>query len=70
MIWYVGGRGVPGSAGLHQQLTEWIQREAIQTEERVRQYSEQEYATLDRLRTRAHRDHLALTRYSLAFTVN
>ncbi|XP_046686168.1 uncharacterized protein LOC124371852 isoform X1 [Homalodisca vitripennis] len=49
-------------AGLQQQLTEWIKRETALTEERVRQYSEQQYEALDQLRTRVHRDHHILSR--------
>lgn len=59
----LGLRAVSGpGAALQHQLNEWLQREASQTEERVRQYSEQQYAALDRLHTRAHKDHLALSR--------
>ncbi|XP_054262132.1 uncharacterized protein LOC129005998 [Macrosteles quadrilineatus] len=57
-----GVRGVSGSAALHQQLTEWVQRQVAATEERVRQFSEQQYAALEQLRARAHRDHLTLSR--------
>ncbi|RZF33441.1 hypothetical protein LSTR_LSTR014448 [Laodelphax striatellus] len=51
-----------GISALHQQLLSYIQRESSATEERVRAYSDQQYALLENLRTRAHRDHRALTK--------
>lgn len=50
-------------AALHQQLTEALHREAQIVEERVRQYSEQQYAELEEFRNKAHDDHKTLARY-------
>jgi hypothetical protein len=50
-------------SALQQQLGEAIQQETAQTEERVRTYSEQQYAALEEFRERAHRDHRVLARY-------
>ncbi|KAK7868590.1 hypothetical protein R5R35_009479 [Gryllus longicercus] len=47
---------------LQQQLAEIIQYETTRTEERVRQYSEQQYAALEEFRERAHNDHRLLAR--------
>lgn len=55
-------RITPGASALHQQLAEWIQRESSLTEEKVRIYSDEQYAALELLRTRAHSDHCALVR--------
>lgn len=55
-------RSNPGASALHQQLAEWIQRESSLTEEKVRKYSDEQYAGLELLRTRAHWDHCALVR--------
>lgn len=52
----------PGTAALHQQLAEWIQRESALTEEKIRKYSDEQYAALELLRTRAHSDHCSLVR--------
>lgn len=49
-------------AGLHQQLTEALQREAQSVEDRVRQYSEKQYAELEEFRGKAHDDHRTLAR--------
>ncbi|XP_039295434.1 uncharacterized protein LOC111046277 [Nilaparvata lugens] len=57
-----GDRNQSGISGLHQQLLSYIQRESAATEERVRAYSDQQFALLENLRTRAHRDHRALTK--------
>lgn len=56
------GRHQAGIAALHQALTGYIQRESILTEERVRAYTDQQYAALENLRSRAHRDHRSLTK--------
>ncbi|XP_066998766.2 uncharacterized protein PRAS40 [Anabrus simplex] len=49
-------------SALQQQLTEGVQREAARTEERVRQYTEQQYAALEEFREQAHQDHRLLAR--------
>ncbi|PSN55384.1 hypothetical protein C0J52_01850 [Blattella germanica] len=49
-------------AALQQQLGEAIQQETAKTEERVRAYSEQQYAALEEFREQAHRDHRFLAR--------
>lgn len=56
------GRHQAGIASLHQVLTNFIQRESALTEERVRAYTDQQYAALENLRSRAHRDHRSLTK--------
>lgn len=55
-------------AALHQQLTEALQREAQSVEEKVRQYSEKQYAELEEFRGKAHDDHRTLARYSCYFS--
>lgn len=50
-------------SALQQQLGEAIQQETARTEERVRTYSEQQYAALEEFREHAHRDHRVLARY-------
>lgn len=55
-------RSTPGATALHQQLAEWIQRESALTEEKVRKYSDEQYAALELLRTHAHLDHCVLVR--------
>lgn len=50
-------------AALQQQLTEALQREAQFVEERVRQYSEKQYAELEEFQSKAHEDHKTLSRY-------
>ncbi|KAG8224943.1 hypothetical protein J437_LFUL006443, partial [Ladona fulva] len=47
---------------LQQQLAEAIQRETLLTEERVRAYTEQEFAALDRFREQANNEHRTLSR--------
>ena len=47
---------------LQQQLGEAVQQETTRTEERVRSYSEKQYAALEEFRERAHTDHRILTR--------
>lgn len=49
-------------SALQQQLSDIIQQETTKTEEKVRQYSEQQYAALEEFRERAHFDHRALVR--------
>jgi hypothetical protein len=49
-------------SAVQQQLVEAIQQETSRTEERVRAYSEQQYAALEEFRERAHRDHRVLAR--------
>jgi len=49
-------------SALQQQLGEAIQQETARTEERVRAYSEQQYAALEEFREHAHRDHRVLAR--------
>lgn len=49
-------------SALQQQLVEAIQQETSRTEERVRAYSEQQYAALEEFREHAHRDHRILAR--------
>jgi hypothetical protein len=49
-------------SALQQQLGEAIQQETSRTEERVRAYSEQQYAALEEFRGHAHRDHRVLAR--------
>jgi hypothetical protein len=49
-------------SALQQQLGEAIQQETSKTEERVRAYSEQQYAALEEFREHAHRDHRVLAR--------
>lgn len=49
-------------SALQQQLGEAIQQETARTEERVRAYSEQQYAALEEYREHAHRDHRVLAR--------
>jgi hypothetical protein len=49
-------------SALQQQLGEAIQQETSRTEERVRAYSEQQYAALEEFREHAHRDHRVLAR--------
>ncbi|XP_069680400.1 uncharacterized protein PRAS40 [Periplaneta americana] len=49
-------------SALQQQLAEAIQQETARTEERVRSYSEQQYAALEEFREHAHKDHRMLAR--------
>nr|CAD7443853.1 unnamed protein product [Timema bartmani] len=49
-------------SALQQQLGEVIQQEVAHTEERVRQYTEQQYTALEEFRERAHREHRVLAR--------
>jgi len=49
-------------SALQQQLGEAIQQETARTEERVRAYSEQQYAAVEEFREHAHRDHRVLAR--------
>lgn len=49
-------------SALQQQLGEAIQQETARTEERVRAYSEMQYAALEEFREHAHRDHRILSR--------
>ncbi|XP_075235276.1 proline-rich Akt substrate 40 kDa isoform X2 [Lycorma delicatula] len=56
------GHHQAGVAALRQVLTTYVQRESILTEERVRTYTDQQYAILENLRARAHRDHRSLTK--------
>lgn len=49
-------------SALQQQLGEAIQQETSRMEERVRAYSEQQYAALEEFREHAHRDHRVLAR--------
>ncbi|KAJ9601011.1 hypothetical protein L9F63_000849, partial [Diploptera punctata] len=49
-------------SALQQQLGEAVQQETARTEERVRSYSEKQYAELEEFRERAHRDHRIVTR--------
>ncbi|XP_046395547.1 uncharacterized protein LOC124162890 isoform X2 [Ischnura elegans] len=58
---FSGSRGTQHTA-LQQQLAEAIQRETLLTEERVRVYSEQEYAALERFREQANHEHRILSR--------
>lgn len=53
-------------AALHQQLTEALQREAQAVEEKVRQFSEKQYAELEEFRGKAHDDHRTLARLLMA----
>jgi hypothetical protein len=56
-------------SALQQQLGEAIQQETARTEERVRAYSEQQYAALEEFREHAHRDHRVLARYGVMHSV-
>ncbi|XP_063232945.1 proline-rich AKT1 substrate 1 isoform X2 [Bacillus rossius redtenbacheri] len=49
-------------SALQQQLGETVQQEAARTEERVRQFTEAQYAALEEFRERAHREHRVLAR--------
>lgn len=55
---------------LQQQLAEAIRRETLLTEERVRAYTEQEYAALDRFREQANNEHRILSRLLYKSDVN
>lgn len=48
--------------GLKQRVTEFISSEATATEDRIRVFTEQQYATLDRFRERAQTEHKILSR--------
>lgn len=49
-------------ASLQQHLTEVLQQEVARTEEKVRLYTEQQYAALEEFREHAHTDHQNLVR--------
>lgn len=51
-------------SGLQQQLVEVLRREVAATEERVRRFTELQYATLENFREQVHREHNTLLRYS------
>ncbi|KAK5650305.1 hypothetical protein RI129_001334 [Pyrocoelia pectoralis] len=48
--------------GLKQRVTEFVSSEAIATEDRIRVFTEQQYAALDRFRERAQKEHKILSR--------
>ncbi|KAB0798670.1 hypothetical protein PPYR_09663 [Photinus pyralis] len=49
-------------SGLKQRVTEFISSEATATEDRIRVYTEQQYAALDKFRERAQMEHKILSR--------
>lgn len=51
--------------GLKQRATEILSRETAATEDRVRQYTEQQYAALEKFREKAHKEHKILGRVIL-----
>lgn len=58
-------------SGLKQRLTEVINRELMSTEERIRQYSEQQFSLLEKFREKAHKEHKILARYHfIIFNLN
>lgn len=47
---------------LKQRFTEVINRESMAAEERVRRFTEQQYAAFEKFRERARKEHTALTK--------
>nr|CAD7199879.1 unnamed protein product [Timema douglasi] len=58
----LNGAAQAAMSALQQHLGEVIQQEVAHTEERVRQYTEQQYTALEEFRERAHREHRVLAR--------